>query len=122
MGGDTPVAVAAVVCGCLYRWVLSSVVVVVSGVGDGGGGLNFSRVHGFTYVSHYTGPRLSRRLGGYTSGHGPRTQILATFVYVLLFSHRPRFLTYPVCRRACSTLRLCPLIFTEIRGASDPYA
>lgn len=52
------------------------VVVVVPGVGDvgggggGGDGLNFSRVHGFTYVSHYTGPRLSRRLGGYTSGHG----------------------------------------------------
>jgi hypothetical protein len=72
------VAVAAVVCGCSYRWVLSSVVVVVAGGGGGGGGaaaaasggdgggsgggggLNFSRVHGFTYVSHYTGPRLSR--------------------------------------------------------------
>lgn len=75
------------------------VVVVVPGVGDddggGGGGLNFSRVHGFTYVSHYTGPRLSRQLGGYTSGHGPRTQILATFIHVLLFSHRPRLFHIP---------------------------
>lgn len=88
-------AVAAVVCGCLYRWVLSNVVVVVPGVGDdGGGGLNFSRVHGFTYVSHYTGPRLSRRLGGYTSGHGPRTQILTTFVHVLLSSRRPRLIVH----------------------------
>ncbi|KAL6443097.1 hypothetical protein ACFW04_002807 [Cataglyphis niger] len=93
VGGDTPVAVAAVVCGCL------NCKVVVAGVGGGrgggggggdgggggGGGLNFSRVHGFTYVSHYTGPRLSRRLGGYTSGHGPRTRILATFAYVTAF-------------------------------------
>lgn len=47
---------------------LPSVAVVLPGVGDagvggaagGGGGLNFSRVHGFTYVSHYTGPRLPR--------------------------------------------------------------
>lgn len=65
-----------------------------TGVGagsGGGGGLNFSRVHGFTYVSHYTGPRLSRRLGGYTSGHGLRTRILATFANVapFLFSRRP---------------------------------
>lgn len=60
---------------------------MVAGVGGGSGGdgLNFSRVHGFTYVSHYTGPRLSRRPGGYTSGHGPRTRILATFAYVTPF-------------------------------------
>ena len=78
---------------------LSSVGVAVPSVGDGasGGGLNFSRVHGFTYVSHYTGPRLSHRPGGYMSGHGPRTQILATFVH-LLFSHHPYLLhVSPVC-------------------------
>jgi len=73
------------------------------GGGGGGGGLNFSRVHGFTYVSHYTGPRLSRRLGGYTSGHGPRTRILVAFAHLTPF-RRP-LLASTRCadaRRACS--------------------
>lgn len=88
---------------------------MVAGVGGGsggGGGLNFSRVHGFTYVSHYTGPRLSRRLGGYTSGHGPRTRILATFAYVtpfllvvLVYSCLPDVLTLDVPAR-CRLLAL----------------
>lgn len=96
-------AVAAVVCGCLYRWVLSSVVIVVPGVGDdgggGGGGLNFSRVHGFTYVSHYTGPRLSRRLGGLYE-RSRSTDANSGHLIHLLFSHRPCLLAYPVCRRS----------------------
>lgn len=106
-------------CGCLYRWVLSNVVVVVPGVSDdggssSGGGLNFSRVHGFTYVSHYTGPRLSRRLGGCTSGHGPRTQILATFVstafsLVVLVSSYTR----------CADARTCSLHALEATSLPD---
>lgn len=124
-------AVAAVVCGCSYRWVLSNVVVVVPGVSDdggssGGGGLNFSRVHGFTYVSHYTGPRLSRRLGGCTSGHGPRTQILATFVstafsLVVLVSSYTRCADARTCSLHAPRLRLCPIVLTEIRAAFDLY-
>lgn len=61
---------------------------------DGGGGLNFSRVqHGFTYVSHYTGLRFSRRLQAYTGARGPWTQfwpVSSTYSYPLFVFTSPR--------------------------------